>query len=196
MAITRQFCFGIDPYTAQISIANSYSWAAVADNNSLQKSLSCAYAPRTKGTLINPLPDAVILGTVGASLTMRSFRADLSQDDGSNITGTLITSAIDPTRVDNREPDKKRFMRLEFPRTNPFALGLSIYFCKDVEDPLGASTTWIPLTFSSTDVRTFFPSGIARWIHLKFVDTTSMSMRAIFGGFRVYYYSLGSREDE
>lgn len=196
MAITRQFCFGVDPYTADYSIINSYAWASVPDNNSDQKSISCAYVPRTKGTSINPLQDTVILGTVGASLTLNAFRSDLAQDNGSNITATIITGRIDPTRVDAKEPDKKRFVSLEFPGVNPFRLGLSIYFCKEVEDPLAGGVTWIPLTFQSTDVRTFFPSGLARWIHLMFVDATALSMRAIFGGFRVYYYSLASRESE
>lgn len=194
MAVTRQLCFGVDPDTAQVTIANSYSWASVPDLNAGQDSLSCAYSPRTKGTAINNLADTVFIGTVGASLCLRAFRSDLAQDNSSNITATIITNRIDPTRVDTKEPDRKRFVGLEFPGVNPFVLGLSVYVAYEAENPIEASTAWTALTYSTTDVRTFIPNGLCRWIHLKFVDVTAQSLRAIFGGFRIYYYRLGSRE--
>lgn len=202
MAVTRQLVIGIDPILGVDNsqntwpVANTYSWASVPDQNSGAKSISTAFVPRTKGTNIYPWQDTILLGTVGASIMMQAFRNDLALDNGSASTGTLITNRIDPTRIDDEPPDWKRFLGIEFPGANPMALGCTIQFCKDIDDPLNSGVTWTSLTFSSTDIRTFIPSGLARWIHLKFIDTSSQALRAIFDGFILHYIKLGSREDE
>jgi hypothetical protein len=193
MAIARQMVFGIAP-TQGAFLPVTYSWPLVADGNSSQAYLSCAYAPRGSGTGLRPLQDTLLLGTVNAAATMHTFDTKLSKDGSTSYKSVAITQRIDPTRVTDGVSDTKRFTSLQFVGVNPFDKGAKVSVCYEQVDPTTNAANWTDLQVSSGDTKASVPSGVARWLNVKIEDDTDDCLHPTFSGFMVYFYRLFSRE--
>lgn len=192
MAVTRQIVLAIDP---ESGLTNTYSWGYAADANSDEEAITCAFAPKTKGSSINPQQETVFMGTKNAGVTFQAFRDDLTQDGASDFTAVAITNRLDPSLATEQISRSRRFTHLELPSINSWEEGLTIEFAKDVVNPRTDAVTWLDVIRNSGDSKATIPNGLARWIHLRIIDEGSMKVTPTFNAFTLYYYDLYSRQD-
>lgn len=177
-------------------LTNTFSWSYAIDGNSTQDAITCAFAPKTKGNQINPQQETVFMGTKNAGYTFQTFRDDLTQDGASDFTAEAITTRLDPSLAESGLGTSKRFTHIELPSINSWEEGLIIEFTKDVVDPTSNPATWDSVVRSSGQSKATIPNGLARWLHLLIKDEGSMKLTPTFNAFTLYYYDLGSTQDE
>lgn len=188
----RQLCFST---SLDGRFVNTYSWSAVADQNMDGKFITCAYFPRSRGSLASLSQDSLFLGTSGVDKIIRTFIKTQGTDAGSNVTGEAIFNRLDPSLISFGISDEKRFLKLIYPFINPFDEGATVYFVKDQLQPHIDSVTWTQITTASSgNRRADIPSGLARWIHIRILDESTQVEEPVLGGFIIRYYSLNQRE--
>lgn len=196
MPSARQLVLAVDVDSESGLILNTYSWAAIPDQNSDGKAITCAFVPPAKSYDINPMQETMFLGTINADLSIQTFRRDLSQDGDEDVTAVAITNRLDPTFLETGWSDTKRFTHIEFPSVNPISKGLTVEYCREAESPHIEGTTWEEFSIGSNERKGTFPSGLAKWIHLRITDDTNLTNQEVFGSFCLYYYNLFSRTGE
>jgi hypothetical protein len=143
--------------------------------------------------------DGMFIGTMGADKTVHALRKDQVQDEAVDFTAEIITNRIDPTFKLGAQPDNKVFYYLDFLRVNPYDQSAVVYYTADVDDPTDSTVQWTEMFYNEEDKRVYFPEDecIARWVHLRVLNTLGDGDKEFFGPFNLGFERLGSRgEDE
>lgn len=201
--VVRQFTFLIDLDGESVDreirpLTCTLGWSFAADQNSDGSVLSCGYLPLGSSTLITPIQESLLIGTVNAGVTIRTLRHDLIKDDGVAIRSEAITTRLDPNLPQGQVTGQKRFTHVGFPSTNPLEKGIDVQVAFDQENPHTDSTTWEDLVAGSGSSKATVKTGLGHWMHLRLLDQTGMNRGTVFNSFTLYYYDLfnQNREDD
>lgn len=191
--VAKQIVFALDPYNG---MAGTYEWPnTVEDGNDDESVFTVAYAPPAKETLLTGFQSSVFIGAINASEMLLTFKDELAMDGSDTITAEAITSRVDPSLQGQAQPDAKEFYFIEFIHINPAEEGLDIDYAVEIKDPTRESVSWQDTYFESGQSKVFFPSALARWVHLRIRDTTNTVNENIFGPFNLFFERLFSRDD-
>ena len=195
MGMARMLTFCIDP---ESGVSNMLSFDGLAaDNNEDEKGITCAYFPRTKGPNLNVLQEQLLIGGMNLSAMWRTLIRGQAQDAGSDFTATAITNNLAPTLAKRGVADTSRFVKAEFPRTNPLEkTDVTVDFVTDELLPEEGSPTYSSLDVVSGSHIAGFPSAVARSINMRIRDTGSANGdTAVFDGVIIHYYELMTRHE-
>ena len=202
MAIARQFMFSMSLNEDKVSVGGFYSYAQVVDGNASGTAFSCAYIPPAKATKISMVQPRVFLGTVGSDVMLQTFHEGKTQDGDSDVSAYAITNMISPalsnaqnTNAGSEPLEICRWINLEMANINALGNGVVVQYAVEAESPHLVSPTWQDMYYDTGDNRAFFPRALARWIHLKIIDSTMLNNVDMWGAFTLGFYPLGTRTE-
>lgn len=197
MATTRQIIFGIDP---RQGLAQFLSFAQVPDGNASEKAFTCAFVPPARSSGTTLMQESVFIGgNTGAGITLRALQDTLALDGTDPITAQWVSARIDPeVRADANQVRRKiakRYDKLSWNGENPELRGdTTVQWAKDI-DPINSPTVnWMSFSGVPARSRVQFPSGLAEWIHLRIVDTSTVTGLISVPPFMIEYYTIASQQ--